>query len=99
MTHQPAIDGAVAGHDAVPRDPVVGHPELGGPVLDEHVPLLERAVVEQQVEAFPGRELPFLVLGRDPALAAAESCLRALVAQPFDNVFHEIPQCGRSRAF
>ena len=49
--HEAAVDHAVAGDDAVARRPVLLHAEVVAAVLDEHVPFLERAFVEQQVEA------------------------------------------------
>jgi hypothetical protein len=59
---QAAVDHAVAGHHAVARDLVVGHAEVHAAVLDEHVPFLERAFVEQQLEPLAGRQLALLVL-------------------------------------
>jgi len=46
-------------------------------MLDEHVELLERAFVEQQVDALAGGELALGVLGLDPLLAAAQPRPRA----------------------
>ncbi len=36
-----AVDRSPAGHDAVAGDPTLVHPEIGRPVFDEHVELLE----------------------------------------------------------
>ncbi len=69
--HRPAVDGARAGDHAVARDACIGHTELGAPVLDEHVDLFERALVEQQLQALVRGQLAALVLGGDPPLAAA----------------------------
>ncbi len=65
------------------------HAEIGRAVLDEHVELLERAVIEQQLDALARRELAARVLRRDALLAAAEPRLRAPVFEPFEHVFHE----------
>ncbi len=55
--HQPAIDHAVAGDDAVAGHLVVLHAEVGAAMLDEHVPFLEGAFVEQQFEALARGQL------------------------------------------
>jgi hypothetical protein len=66
-----AVDGAPAGHDAVARDLLPGHAEVRRPVLDEHVELLERAVVEEEVDALPRGQLAALVLRLDAPRPAA----------------------------
>ncbi len=66
-----AVDRAPAGHDAVAGDFLSGHAEIGGAVLDEHVELLERTFVEEDLDALAGGELAFLVLCVDAGLAAA----------------------------
>ena len=38
---------------------------------DEHVELFERALVQQQLDPFPRRQLPLGMMGRDPVLPAA----------------------------
>ena len=60
------VDGAVAGDEAVARNALLVHAEVGGAVGDELVGLLEGAVVEQQLDTLARRELACLVL----ALAA-----------------------------
>ncbi len=72
-----AVDGAPAGDDAVAGDLLRLHAELGGAVLDEHVELLERALVEQQLDAFARGQLAALVLRLDALVAAAEPAPRA----------------------
>ena len=69
--HQPAVDRAPAGHHAVAGDLLLGHAEIARAVLDEHVPFLERALVEQHLEALARGELALAVLRLDAALAAA----------------------------
>ena len=66
-----AVDRAPAGDHAVAGDLGLLHAEVVGAVLDEHVELLERALVEQQLDALARGELAALVLGLDARLAAA----------------------------
>ena len=86
--HQPAVDGAVADHHAVTDDFLVGHAEIGAAVFDEHVPFLETAFVEEQVDAFAGSQLALGVLGVDARLATAELGRVALVLQLLDDGLH-----------
>ena len=65
----PAVDGAVAGDDAVAVRPVVGQPEVGRAVPGERVELDERSRVQQHVDPLAGGllalgVLPFDGLGR-----------------------------------
>jgi len=66
-----AVDGALAGHDAVGQDPLLAHPELVGAVGDEHVELDEGPLVQQGVDALARGHLALGVLGVDPVAAAA----------------------------
>ena len=66
-----AVDGAPAGDDAVAGDLRLLHAEFGGAVLDEHVELLERALVHQQLDALARGQFAALVLRLDALLAAA----------------------------
>ncbi len=73
---QPAVDRAVAGDHAVARDLLLVHAEIAAAVLDEHVPFLEGAGIEQQLEALARGQLALGVLRPDaplppPARAAA----------------------------
>ena len=77
--HQPAVDGAVAGDHAVTGHPAFGHAEVGAAVLDEHVPFLERAGVEQHFEALARGQAPLRVLcldARRPAPLPGRLALR-----------------------
>ena len=47
---------------SIPREDLLIQPEISGPVGDEPVQLDEAALIEQEIETFPGRELAFLVL-------------------------------------
>ncbi len=89
--HQPAVDRAVAGDDAVARDLLVGHAEVRAAVLDEHVPFLEGARVEQQLDALARGELALRVLRVDALLAAAQARRGALVVELLDDVVHRSP--------
>src|SRR6185312_6040192 len=64
------------------------HAEFGRAVLDEHVELLERPLVEQEFDALARGQLAALVLGLDAGLAAAQARLLAPLLQPVEDVFH-----------
>jgi hypothetical protein len=87
--HHAPVDRAVAGHHAVAGDLLVGHAEVGAAVLDEHVPLLEGAGVEQEVDALARGELPAGVLRLDALRAAAEPRLRPLLFELADDFLHD----------
>ncbi len=72
---QTSLHGAVAGDDAVAGDALLVHAEVIAAVDDELVELLERAVVEEELDALPRRELPLGVLAGDARFAAAELTL------------------------
>jgi hypothetical protein len=55
-------------------------------MLDEHVELLERALVQQQVQTLARRQLALAVLARNPALAAAKTRLSTALLQLFKDV-------------
>jgi len=57
-------------------------------VLDEHVELLERAPVHQQLEALARGQLAALVLRVDSRLAAAGAGARPTFFELFQDVFH-----------
>ncbi len=57
-------------------------------MLDEHVELLERALVEQQFDALARGQFAALVLGLDARLAAAEAGLFPPLFQPVEDVLH-----------
>src|SRR5262249_16490045 len=60
-----AVDGSPSGDDAVTWDLRLLHAEVGASVLHVHVELLEGAVVHEQADALPRRELAAFVLGVD----------------------------------
>ena len=83
-----AVDRAVAGDDAVAGHRLAGHVEVGAAVLDEHVPLLEAALVEQQLDALAGGELALGVVGVDALAPAAEAGGGALLLELLQNLLH-----------
>jgi hypothetical protein len=85
-----AVDGAPAGDDAVAGDLLLLHAELVRAVLDEHVELLERAFVEQELDALAGGELAALVLRLDALVAAAGPRLFAALFEFVEDVFHAL---------
>ncbi len=57
-------------------------------MLDEHVELFERALVEQQGDPLPGCQLAFFVLRGDATFAAPLTGLLAAAFQFFQDVLH-----------
>jgi hypothetical protein len=86
--HGATVHRAPAGDDAVAGNPALLHAEVGRTVLDEHVELLERALVHQQLEALACGQLAALVLRVDSRPAAAGACALAAFFELFQNVFH-----------
>src|SRR6185503_15298077 len=72
---RPAVDASMAGDDTVAGHALRLHAEVVRPVDDESVQLLERAGIEQRVDALAGRQLPGGVLLGDALFAAAEAAL------------------------
>src|SRR5262249_5584258 len=60
-----AVDPPESGDDAVPGELLRRHPEVGGRVLDEHVDLVERALVDEERDALARGHLPRGVLFGD----------------------------------
>jgi hypothetical protein len=89
--HGAAVHGAPAGDHAVAGDLGLLHAEVAGAVLDEHVELLERTLVEQQLDALAGRQLAALVLRLDARHAATQAGLLAALFQPVEDVLHAGP--------
>src|SRR5579884_411909 len=69
---QSPLHRAVAGDDSVARDALLVHPEIAVAMDDQLVELLERAGVEEQLDALARGELAFLVLTLDARFAAAQ---------------------------
>src|SRR5207244_3715071 len=70
--HLASVDQAVARHDAVAGNELLGHPEVETAMRDELVELFERARIEQQIDAFAGGEFAGVVLAAQAFVAAAE---------------------------
>ena len=83
-----AVDRTPAGDDAVAGDLLLLHAEIGRAVLDEHVEFLERAFVEEDVDALARGEFAALVLGVDAILAAAEPGDLAAALEFLQHVLH-----------
>ena len=83
-----AVHGTPAGDDAVAGDFRFLHAEVAGAMLDEHVEFLERALVEQQLDALARGELAALVLRLDARLATTKAGLLAPLFEPVEDVFH-----------
>ena len=83
-----AVDGAPAGDDAVAGHLGLLHAEFHRAVLDEHVEFLERALVEQKLDALPRGQLAAGVLRLDALLAAAELGAGAPLFEGVQDVFH-----------
>jgi hypothetical protein len=66
-------------------------------MLDEHVDLLERAEVEQQLQPLARRQLAALVLGGDAPCPATELRRRALGVEPLQNLPHRSPSARLAR--
>ena len=82
-----AVDLPEPGHYAVAGEFFTGHTEVTDIVCGEPAQFLEGAAVQQQVDAFAGRQLAFGVLIGDARLAAAELGLRAHLAKFGELVF------------
>ena len=83
-----AVDRAPAGDDAVAGDAGRLHAEIGRAVFDEGVEFLERAFVEQDVDALARGQLAAGVLGLDALFAAAHVGRGAAPFELADDVVH-----------
>ena len=86
----PTVDRAPAGDHAVAGRPVGVHAEIGAAMRLVGVVFLERALVEQHVEALARRQLALGVLRVDALLPAAEPRLAAMLFQLFKYLLHEL---------
>src|SRR3979411_1306313 len=85
-----AVDGAPAGDDAVAGNLVLLHAEFGRAVLDEHVEFLERALVEQKLDALPRGQLAAGVLRFDALFAPAQPGAGAPFLKRIQDIFHVV---------
>ncbi len=86
--HDATVDRAIARDDAVARHALFAHAEVDATMLDEHVPLFERAGIHQELDPFASGEFALGMLGFDTALAAAHFGGRSLCRQFSDDVLH-----------
>ncbi len=86
-----AVDGAPAGDHAIARHLGLFHAELDRAMLHEHVEFLERALVEQKLDALPRGQLAAAVLRLDPLLAAPQFGAGATGFELFDDILHAYP--------
>src|SRR5207244_12221587 len=91
--HKPgaAVDRAPAGDHAITGDLRLLHAELARAMLDEHVELLERALVHQELDALARGELAALMLRLDARLAATFTRPRTPRIKLVDDVLHGVP--------
>src|SRR5262245_21987808 len=90
---EPAIDRAIAGNDTIPWNLLLRHAEIRGPMLDEHVPLLEGAGIEQQIDPLARRQLALAMLRLAPLPAAAGACRDALPFELPQDLLHRCSDC------
>ena len=86
--HQPAVDGPVAGDHAVAGHAPIGHAEVDAAVLDEHVPLLERAGIEQHLDPLARGQAALRVLRLDAGRSAALPGRVAFRLEGADDLLH-----------
>ena len=90
------VHGAPTGDHAVARHLGLFHPEFDRAVFDEHVEFLERALVEQKLDALARGQLAAGVLRLDALEAAADFRAGAPLFKGFQNVLHPCsPPAGR----
>src|SRR3984957_10276724 len=87
--HCAAVHRAPAGHHSVARNLGFRHPEVVGAVLDEHVELFERVVIEEEFDALARGDLALGMLGGDALLAAAKTGALAAGVEAGKHLFHQ----------
>ena len=87
--HLATVDGAPAGDDAVGVGPL-GQSALVGSVAGEHVELVERAVVEQEVDPLAGEHLALGVLALDGSLGTGVERLLLALGQLGQPLAHRV---------
>ena len=93
--HLAAVDRAPPGDHTVGERAVVLDPEPVGAVAGEHVELVERARVEQQLDALAGGELAAAVLALDGLGRAGVERLLAPLVELVDPLFDRMGNWGR----
>lgn len=82
------MDGSVPGDDAIGQGLILFHAEVGAAVGHEGIEFLEAALVQQLLDALPGRELALVVLLLDALLAPGRPGLLAQVREVEDLSFN-----------
>ncbi len=67
------MDGAVAGHAAIPRKLLLIHAKMRAAMFDEHVVFFEGVGVEQHFQPLARGELAFFMLRVDALFTAAHT--------------------------
>jgi hypothetical protein len=80
------VDLAVSGDEAITIDHLFVHAEIMAMMTNQLVGFFKSAFIEQQVDAFPGRELSFGVLARAALVATAGFGRRVTALQFFHAV-------------
>ena len=70
---------------------MLGHAKVGAAMLLEHVPLFERAGIEQKLNAFAGSQFALGVLGIDAFLSSTQTGSLALLCELTNDVVHGTP--------
>src|SRR5690606_14290650 len=86
-----AVYGTPAGYHAIAGYPRLLHSEVGAAMLDEHVELLEGALVEQESYALARGKLAAGVLSIDPLLSPAEPRNLAPFVEFMEHVLRQGP--------
>ena len=94
----PAVDGAESGDHPVGVGAVVLQAHAVGPVAGQHVQLLERALVEEVVDPFPGGHLALGVLPLDRFLTAGVQRLFLALGQLGQAFSHRMFHSGQANA-
>ena len=100
--HEAAVDGALASDDAIARNLVLFHAEIGAAMLHEHVVFLEGIRIEQDFQALARGQLAFFMLGTNAGCPTPDSRRFAAKFEFFNNrhgVHLPTLCCGRSGRF
>ena len=95
--HSPPVDRSISGDDRIPGRAMVFDAETCGVMPHEHVELLERVLVEEELDALARRQLAEVVLAVDRALVRRGERGLAQDAQLLDAVFGAHMPPGRLR--
>ena len=94
--YQPAFDAAIAGDEAVAKDDLVFHAEVGAAVRNQLIGLFKGAFIEQEIDALTGRHLALFVLASTALFTAARFRQRVTTLQ-FGQFLFEVHKGGLYR--